>query len=134
MPEVLAERVVIQTSLDPWLDLVGAARYVSLSRKTLLRAGRRRENPLPLRSVGGKLLIRASELDTWIEREHRRRVERPRGEIRDTVNTLAAAVLEGGNGPGQDKPLRSQSSPTPARQETEGSRPPAGADRVRKGA
>ena len=100
MAEILAERVIIQTSLDPWLDLAGLSQYSSMSRRTLSRRLNSKENPIPHRKSGGKVYVKASWFDRWLEDEHRRAVERPREEIRAMVNTLTDAV--NGRGKGRD--------------------------------
>lgn len=49
-----------------WFDLRGASHYCSLSVSTLRRFIGHAEHPLPARLVGGKLLIRPTDIDTWI--------------------------------------------------------------------
>ena len=68
---VLADRVVIRTQLDPSLPLRALAAYSGLSVHY---------------RVGGKLLVRRSEFDTWIA------VYRQRG--RPDVDALVGAALK----------------------------------------
>ncbi len=66
---VLAERVLISTPLDPWLDLKGAAGYTSLSPRTLRHyVDLPPDQALPCVRLAGKLLLRRSEIDAWLER------------------------------------------------------------------
>lgn len=62
----LAERVVVATQLDPFLSLRAAAAYTSLSTKTLRSYFSDPAHPLPHYKVGGKYLLRRSELDAWL--------------------------------------------------------------------
>src|SRR5881397_3518905 len=70
---VLAERVIVSTMLDPWLPLKALAQYSGLRRKTLLRLMAREENPLPhyRRTDTGKIVVRRSEFDAWMEQYRR---------------------------------------------------------------
>ena len=70
---VLAERVVVSTMLDPWLSLTALAQYSGLSRKTLLRLIAHEEKPLPHYRLTdtGKIVIRRSEFDAWMEQYRR---------------------------------------------------------------
>ena len=70
---VLAERVVVSSVLDPWLPLKALAEYAGLSRKTLLRLMAREENPLPHYRLTdtGKIVVRRSEFDAWMEQYRR---------------------------------------------------------------
>ena len=49
-----------------WFDLKDAANYCSLSIRTLRRYIGHPQHPLPVRLVGGKLLIARDELDVWL--------------------------------------------------------------------
>lgn len=65
---VVAERVVISTMLDPFLSLRALADYSGLSVRTL--RGYLDLAPhaaLPCYRVGGKILVRRSAFDGWIE-------------------------------------------------------------------
>src|ERR1041384_1178379 len=66
---VLAERVVLSTLLDPFLSLRALAAYSGLSVRTL--RGYLELPPheaLPCYRVGGKILVRRSAFDGWIDR------------------------------------------------------------------
>ena len=65
---VLAERVVISTPLDPFLSLRAAASYSGLSVRKLRDCLGDSMHPLPHYRVGGKILIRVSELNGWMAR------------------------------------------------------------------
>jgi hypothetical protein len=69
---VLAERVVISTLLDPFLTLKGLAAYSGISVRTLREYFYDPVHPLPHYRVGGKILTRRSEFDTWIARYRQR--------------------------------------------------------------
>jgi hypothetical protein len=72
---VLAERVVISTMIDPYLPLKALASYSGLSVRKLRDYLEDPRHPLPCYPVGGKILVRKSEFDTWIVayRQHGRR-------------------------------------------------------------
>jgi len=73
---VLAERVVLSTSLDPFLNLEAAAEYTSVSVKTLRRAiNAAPDQALPAYRIGAVIILRRSELDAWLMQ--RRTVGRP---------------------------------------------------------
>jgi hypothetical protein len=65
---VVAERVVISTPADPFLDLRALAQYSSLSVRKLRDHLADPVHPLPSYHVGGKILVRRSGFDAWIER------------------------------------------------------------------
>lgn len=66
---VLAERIVISTWLDPFLSLRALATYSGLSVRTL-RAylDLPPDEALPCFRLPGKVVVRKSEYDTWIQR------------------------------------------------------------------
>jgi hypothetical protein len=72
---VLAERVVISTVIDPYLPLKALADYSGLSVRKLRDYLGDARHPLPCYPVGGKILVRRSDFDTWIAayRQHGRR-------------------------------------------------------------
>jgi excisionase family DNA binding protein len=73
---VLAERVVVSTPLDPFLNLKAANNYTGLSVKTLRRAVNDvPDRALPCYRVGAAILVRRSEVDAWLAQ--RRTVGRP---------------------------------------------------------
>ena len=65
---VLAERVVVSTSLDPFLSLKSLASYSGLSVRKLREHLADPAHPLPCYRVGGKILVRRSEFDTRVSR------------------------------------------------------------------
>jgi hypothetical protein len=52
---------------DPLLDLRALTYYSTLSLRTLTRHLRDIEHPLPHYKVRGKILVRRSEFDRWLE-------------------------------------------------------------------
>ncbi len=66
---VLAERVIVSTALDPFFSLRALASYSSLSRRTLTNFidGLPPDQALPCFRLPGKLLVRRSEFDAWLE-------------------------------------------------------------------
>ena len=69
---VLAERVVVSTELDPFLSLRALASYSGLSVRKLREYFDSPAHPLPCYRVGGKILVRRSEFDSWIAVYRRR--------------------------------------------------------------
>ncbi len=57
---------------DPYYSLRVAANYTDLSPHTLREATKDPERPLPCYSLPRKLLIRRSELDSWLEQYFRK--------------------------------------------------------------
>ena len=70
---VLAEKVIISTTLDPYLDLRALIGYSGFGRSTLLGYMADKDNPLPHYRVAltGKIVCRVSEFDAWL-RQFRR--------------------------------------------------------------
>jgi hypothetical protein len=65
----VVERVVITTTLDPLLSLKALAGYASLSVRTLRGfIELPPDHALPCYRLRGKVLVRRSEFDAWIER------------------------------------------------------------------
>ena len=58
---------VAESLADPLLDLRALTRYSALSLRTLTRHLRDLEHPLPHYKVWGKILVRRSEFDRWME-------------------------------------------------------------------
>jgi helix-turn-helix protein len=65
---VVAERLIVSTTLDPFLSLKALAAYSGLGVRTLRTYLTDITHPLPCYRVGGKILVRRSEFDTWIAR------------------------------------------------------------------
>lgn len=82
---VLADRVVVSTSLDPFLSLRALASYAGLSVRKLRDLLEDASHPLPAYQVGGKLLVRRSEFDSWMVAYRRRR--------RPEVDRIVSEVL-----------------------------------------
>jgi excisionase family DNA binding protein len=67
---VLAERVVVSTNLDPFLSVAAAANYLDLSSRTIrgyLEMPPDEALPCYRLPGGGKIVIRRSELDHWMQ-------------------------------------------------------------------
>ncbi len=59
----------VQTDLDPYLTLKGLSGYSGMSVRTLRKALTDPAHPLPHYRVGcGKILVRRSDFDRWINR------------------------------------------------------------------
>ena len=96
----LVETVSVTVPLDPWLSLQAAAGYSCLSVRTLRGWLSHHERPLPCYRVGGKILVRRSELDRWLETFRRVGV----WDLDGTVNQILREFSEpnkesGGQGP-----------------------------------
>jgi hypothetical protein len=61
-----AERIVLSTELDPWLPLRALATYSGLSVRTLRDYINTPLLALPSYRIGGKVLVRRSEFDAWM--------------------------------------------------------------------
>jgi Helix-turn-helix domain len=64
---VLAERVIISTQLDPFLSVKALAAYSSLSVRKIRDHLDDPANPLPCYRVRGKIVVRRSEFDAWMQ-------------------------------------------------------------------
>lgn len=80
----IVEAVTVQDTLDPWLSLEALSRYSGLSVRSLRARLSDPERPLPhyrmrephvvpsasgkRRTVTGKILVRRSEFDAWMQR------------------------------------------------------------------
>ena len=71
----VVERVRLATDLDPYLSLRALAGYAGLSVRTLRTHLADPLRPLPCYRVGGKVLVRRSDFDTWML--HFRRTQAP---------------------------------------------------------
>lgn len=63
---VVADAVAVNVTLDPYLSLRGLASYSSLSVRTLRGYLSDPLRPLPCYKIGGKIVVRISEFDTWL--------------------------------------------------------------------
>jgi hypothetical protein len=68
---VLAERVFVSTELDPYLALRALAAYSGVSVRKLRDVLADPAHPLPHYRIGGKVVVRRSEYDTWAARLRR---------------------------------------------------------------
>jgi excisionase family DNA binding protein len=84
---VVAERVIVSTLLDPFLSLKALAAYSGLGVRTLRAYLTDISHPLPCYRVGGKILVRRSDFDTWIARHRQVGC--------GDVDRLVAAALKG---------------------------------------
>lgn len=50
-----------------WLDIKGVTEYASVSDRTIRTWIHSSVNPLPAVQVGGKVLVRRRDLDSWLE-------------------------------------------------------------------
>ncbi len=64
---VLAERVVVSTALDPFLSVRALASYACVSVRKLRDYFDDPVHPLPHYRVGGKIVVRRSEFDQWMQ-------------------------------------------------------------------
>src|SRR5262245_56391924 len=65
-----ASQVIISTPLDPFLSLRALASYSGLGVRKLRDYLADPAHPLPCYRVGGKIVVRRSEFDTWIAAYH----------------------------------------------------------------
>lgn len=84
---VVAERVVISAPADPFLDLRALADYSSLSVRKLRDLLDDPSQPIPAYRVGGKILVRRGEFDSWIASYRRDRTS--------SADRLVDEVLQG---------------------------------------
>ena len=66
MRGILPERIVLSSVLDPYLSIRALAGYSGLSVRKLRDYLTDAAHPLPHYRVGGKIVVRRSEFDTWI--------------------------------------------------------------------
>jgi excisionase family DNA binding protein len=66
--EVVATRVVLDASLDPFLSLKALATYSGLSVRKLRDLLADPAHPLPHYRPAGKILVKRSDFDTWMAR------------------------------------------------------------------
>lgn len=63
---ILAEHVIVSTTLDPFLTLKALASYSGIGVRKLREYLASAARPLPYYRVGGKILVRRSEFDAWM--------------------------------------------------------------------
>lgn len=81
----VVEQIAVSIPLDPYLSLRAAAGYCGLSIRSLRGWLDHPERPLPCYRVGGKILLRRSELDRWLSAFRRVGTEE--------VNTMVDGIL-----------------------------------------
>jgi excisionase family DNA binding protein len=82
---VMVEQMVVSSALDPFLSLRALAAYSGLSvRKLRDYLELPPDQALPCYRVGGKILVRRSEFDAWMERYR----SRGRPELARTLKEL----------------------------------------------
>jgi excisionase family DNA binding protein len=74
-PIAVVDQVQLHVGLDPYLSLRALAEYAGLSRRTLHNLVNDPHDPVPSYRIGGKLLVRRSEFDTWIARRRNTRAQ-----------------------------------------------------------
>jgi excisionase family DNA binding protein len=74
-----------------WLPLRRLASYSSMSVRTLRSHVASKRNPLPSYRVGGKVLVRRSEFDTWM-RAFRRGATEERDHVSQLVDELIGSL------------------------------------------
>ncbi len=62
---ILPERIVLSTTLDPYLPLKALAAYSGMSKRFLQDRLTDPVRPLPHYRFGGKITVRRSDFDTW---------------------------------------------------------------------
>ncbi len=85
---ILPERVVISTTLDPYLPLKALTTYSGMSVRLLRDCLTDPAHPLPHYRHGGKILVRRSEFDRWMAAY--RQVGAP--DVDRVVNEVVSAV------------------------------------------
>jgi hypothetical protein len=94
---ILADRVVVSSTLDPFLSLRALASYACVSVRKLPEHLEDANHPLPHYRVGGKIVVRRSEFDAWMA-AYRRVGRADIGEIVDSVmRDSSPASIPGGH-------------------------------------
>ena len=63
---ILADRVIVSMTLDPFLSLRALASYACVSVRKLREHLDDPTHPLPHYRIGGKIVVRRSEFDAWM--------------------------------------------------------------------
>jgi hypothetical protein len=77
----------VVTGAEGYLPLKSLAQYSGLSVRTLRTCLARPSHPLPYFRIGGKIVVKRSEYDAWVDRF--------RVAATDTVDALVAETLRG---------------------------------------
>ena len=105
----LVETVSVTVPLDPWLSLQAAAGYSCLSVRNLRGWLSHPERPLPCYRVGGKILLRRSELDRWLETFRRVGVWDLDGTVNEILREFSEPNQElGGHDPATARQMRNR--------------------------
>lgn len=83
-------QAVLATPLDPYLPLRALAGYCGLSVRKLRQYLDDPAHPLPAYRVGGKILIRRSEFDGWIQTFRRRCNQDVEGMVAEVLDSVRA--------------------------------------------
>jgi excisionase family DNA binding protein len=67
--------MIVEHQQPEWLDLKALQRYACVSERTFREWIHRSTNPLPAVQVGGKILVRRSEFDRWLEAHQVRHID-----------------------------------------------------------
>ena len=67
--------MILERSQPEWLDLKELTRYACVSERTLREWMHRAVDPLPAVRVRGKILVRRSVFDRWLEGHRVKRVD-----------------------------------------------------------
>ena len=84
----LGKLQVPHVASDPYLTLGALASYSGLSRRTLQRHLADPTDPIPHFKPDGKILVRRSEFDRWMER----RRASAAAEVAEVVNTVLGKI------------------------------------------
>jgi len=85
---ILPERIVLSTTLDPYLPLKALATYSGMSVRLLRNALTDSLNPLPHYRYGTKVLVRRSEFDAWMAKYRRTHSADVAGIVNDVLQGL----------------------------------------------
>ena len=83
--DVRAAQVVLSTQLDPFLSLKALTSYSGLSVRKLREYLVDPVYPLPSYRVGGKILVRRSEFDGWLQQFRKANDGREARELVDRI-------------------------------------------------
>jgi hypothetical protein len=85
---ILPEKIVLSTTLDPYLPLKALAAYSGMSVRLLRSALTDPAYPLPHYRYGTKILVQRSEFDDWISRYRRTHGEDVARIVNDVLQAL----------------------------------------------
>jgi excisionase family DNA binding protein len=82
--------MTVRITTPEWMDLKQLTTYASVSERTLRGWIHALLNPLPAVRVGGKVLVRRSVFDAWLESH----ALQPTGTVEATVEEILAGVSQ----------------------------------------